>query len=53
MEEPLILMLLEEQKGDAFIQRFSFPETKIIEKQLSCFITYTNEEVHAYFTKGI
>jgi tRNA uridine 5-carboxymethylaminomethyl modification enzyme len=44
--------LLDEQKGDAFIQRFSFLETKIIEKQLSCYITYTNEEVHSILRKG-
>jgi tRNA uridine 5-carboxymethylaminomethyl modification enzyme len=44
--------LLEEQKGDAFIQRFSFLETKIIEKQLPCYITYTNEQVHAVLRRG-
>ncbi len=44
--------LLDEQKGDAFIQRFSFLETKIIERQLSCYITYTNENVHAVLRRG-
>ena len=44
--------LLEEQKGDTFIQRFSYLETKIIDKQLSCYITYTNEDVHAILRKG-
>lgn len=44
--------LLDEQKGDAFIQRFSYIETKIIDKQLSCYITYTNEDVHAILRKG-
>jgi tRNA uridine 5-carboxymethylaminomethyl modification enzyme len=44
--------VLEEQRGDSFIQRFSFTETEIIEKQLSCFITYTNEDVHAILRKG-
>jgi tRNA uridine 5-carboxymethylaminomethyl modification enzyme len=44
--------LLEEQRGDAFIQRFSFLETNIIDKQLSCYITYTNEDVHAILRKG-
>jgi tRNA uridine 5-carboxymethylaminomethyl modification enzyme len=44
--------ILDEQKGDAFIQRFSFIETKIIEKQLSCYITYTNEIVHNILRKG-
>lgn len=44
--------LLDEQKGDAFIQRFSYLETKIIDKQLSCYITYTNEKVHEILRKG-
>jgi tRNA uridine 5-carboxymethylaminomethyl modification enzyme len=44
--------ILDEQKGDAVIQRFSFIETKIIEKQLSCYITYTNENVHNILRKG-
>ncbi len=44
--------LLEEQKGDAFIQRFSYLETKIIDRQLSCYITYTNEDVHTILRKG-
>jgi tRNA uridine 5-carboxymethylaminomethyl modification enzyme len=44
--------LLEEQKGDAFIQRFSFLETRIIDKQLSCYITYTNEDVHNILRRG-
>jgi tRNA uridine 5-carboxymethylaminomethyl modification enzyme len=44
--------LLDEQKGDDFIQRFSFLETKIIDRQLSCYITYTNEEVHNILRKG-
>ncbi len=44
--------LLDEQKGDAFIQRFSYLETKIIDKQLSCYITYTNEKVHDILRKG-
>ena len=44
--------LLEEQKGDAFIQRFSYLETKIIDRQLSCYITYTNENVHNILRRG-
>jgi tRNA uridine 5-carboxymethylaminomethyl modification enzyme len=44
--------LLEEQKGDQEIKRFSFLETTLIEKQLSCFITYTNEKVHQILKKG-
>jgi len=36
-----------EQKGDENPQKFSFSdETKALEKQRSCFITYTNSEVH-------
>jgi len=44
--------VLEEQKGDPFIQRFSYTETKIIDRQLSCYITYTNEEVHNILRLG-
>jgi tRNA uridine 5-carboxymethylaminomethyl modification enzyme len=43
---------LEEQKGDADIRRFSFLKTPLPEKQLSCFITYTNEDVHDELRKG-
>jgi tRNA uridine 5-carboxymethylaminomethyl modification enzyme len=43
---------LEEQKGDERIQRFSFLETPIPEKQLSCYITYTNEDVHDILRTG-
>ena len=44
--------LMEEQKGDTDIRRFSYLETRLPEKQFSCFITYTNEEVHEEFRKG-
>ncbi|MCK5823167.1 MAG: tRNA uridine-5-carboxymethylaminomethyl(34) synthesis enzyme MnmG [Bacteroidales bacterium] len=38
---------MEEQKGDELPQNFSFLHTEpILEKQRSCFITYTNQEVH-------
>ncbi len=38
---------MEEQKGDAEPGKFSFlPRTKPLEKQLSCWITYTNPVVH-------
>jgi tRNA uridine 5-carboxymethylaminomethyl modification enzyme len=43
---------LEEQKGDSDLRRFSFLETKLPEKQLSCYITYTNEDVHNELRKG-
>jgi tRNA uridine 5-carboxymethylaminomethyl modification enzyme len=41
-----------EQKGDENIQRFSFLDIPLPEKQLSCFITYTNEYVHEVLRKG-
>jgi tRNA uridine 5-carboxymethylaminomethyl modification enzyme len=44
--------LMEEQHGDSDIRRFSYLETNIPEKQLSCFITYTNEEAHNELKKG-
>jgi tRNA uridine 5-carboxymethylaminomethyl modification enzyme len=44
--------ILEEQKGDKEIRRFSFLETTLPEKQLSCFITYTNKKVHNALKKG-
>ncbi len=38
---------MEEQKGDDEPGKFSFlPRTKTLEKQLSCWITYTNPVVH-------
>jgi len=43
---------LEEQKGDKDCRRFSYLKTKVPEKQLSCFITYTNKEVHNILKKG-
>lgn len=44
--------LLDEQKGDEEIRRFSFLETKLPERQLSCYITYTNESVHEILKEG-
>lgn len=42
-----------EQEGDANIQKFSFlPEIKSALKQKSCWITYTNEKVHAILEEG-
>jgi len=43
---------LEEQKGEENPGRFSFTETPILRNQLSCWITYTNENVHAVLRKG-
>ncbi len=44
--------VLEEQKGDEDIRRFSFLQTALPERQLSCFITYTNEAVHDVLRTG-
>ncbi len=44
--------ILEEQKGDTDIRRFSFLETDLPERQLSCYITYTNEETHNILRTG-
>jgi len=45
---------MEEQKGDSEIVGFSFLDTKRItpEKQLSCWITYTNDNVHEILKTG-
>ncbi|MFN9710412.1 MAG: tRNA uridine-5-carboxymethylaminomethyl(34) synthesis enzyme MnmG [Bacteroidota bacterium] len=45
---------MEEQKGDEKISGFSFSEINIIkaEEQRSCFITYTNNEVHEILKTG-
>jgi tRNA uridine 5-carboxymethylaminomethyl modification enzyme len=42
-----------EQKGDDEPEKFSFSrETSPVKNQMSCFITYTNEEVHNILKKG-
>lgn len=43
---------MEEQKGDTEPGKFSFANTRPPEKQLSCWITYTNNEVHDELRKG-
>jgi tRNA uridine 5-carboxymethylaminomethyl modification enzyme len=43
---------MEEQKGDSEITGFSFLPTQKPEKQLSCWITYTNEKVHDVLKTG-
>ena len=43
---------MEEQKGDALITGFSFIHTAKPKKQLSCWITYTNQEVHDILRSG-
>jgi len=42
----------EEQKGDDNYKCFSYLEKNKIEKQQSCFITYTSKEVHEILQKG-
>jgi len=42
----------EEQKGDENPGKFSFTDTKILKKQRSCFITYTNKKVHQLLEIG-
>jgi tRNA uridine 5-carboxymethylaminomethyl modification enzyme len=44
--------VMEEQKGDENPGKFSFTDTKPLKKQLSCWITYTNESVHKELEKG-
>lgn len=44
--------ILDEQKGDEHIRRFSFLNTEIPVRQLSCYITYTNTEVHEILRNG-
>jgi tRNA uridine 5-carboxymethylaminomethyl modification enzyme len=43
---------MEEQKGDPVISGFSFTDTIKPNKQLSCWITYTNKEVHEILQSG-
>lgn len=43
---------MEEQKGDELPGKFSFTNTKTLDKQLSCWITYTNESVHNELKDG-
>ena len=41
-----------EQPGDDIPEKFSFTETKLLKNQVSCWITYTSEEVHEELKKG-
>lgn len=43
---------MEEQKGDEIITGFSFLKTELPTKQRSCWITYTNKEVHEILKTG-
>ena len=44
---------MEEQKGDSDFHQFSYMEKKDILKQLPCWTTYTNKEVHETLKKGL
>lgn len=43
---------MEEQPGDEIPSKFSFTDTKPLNKQMSCWITYTNAAVHGELEKG-
>lgn len=43
---------MEEQKGDEKPGKFSFTDTEPLQEQRSCWITYTNDEVHFQLQKG-
>jgi tRNA uridine 5-carboxymethylaminomethyl modification enzyme len=43
---------MEEQPGDVDPGKFSYTSTKPLSKQVSCWITYTNEDVHSELQKG-
>lgn len=43
---------MEEQPGDEMPGKFSYSDTKPLIKQVSCWITYTNDDVHQELQKG-
>lgn len=43
---------MDEQPGDNNPSKFSFSNTEPLKKQVSCWITYTNESVHEALRKG-
>jgi tRNA uridine 5-carboxymethylaminomethyl modification enzyme len=43
---------MEEQPGDINPGKFSYTDTKPLRKQASCWITYTNENVHSELREG-
>ena len=43
---------MEEQKGDENPDKFSFTDTLPVEQQMSCWITYTNPQVHDVLRTG-
>ena len=44
--------VMEEQEGDATPRKFSYTDTPLLTKQRSCWITYTNENVHQTLRTG-
>jgi len=44
--------VMEEQPGDENPGKFSYSDTKPLDQQLSCWITYTNDAVHKELEKG-
>jgi len=44
--------VMEEQPGDEKPGKFSYSDTKPLDRQLSCWITYTNDAVHKELEKG-
>lgn len=44
--------VMEEQKGDENPSKFSFTNTQPLQKQKSCFVTYTSQHVHDELRKG-
>lgn len=43
---------MEEQPGDEIPGKFSYSNTSALKKQVSCWITYTNDDVHTELQKG-
>lgn len=43
---------MDEQKGDAEPKRFSFTDTPLLQKQRSCFLTYTTQKTHDILREG-
>ena len=46
------LSKMEEQKGDENPAKFSYLDTEPLKEQRSCWITYTNQEVHDVLKTG-
>lgn len=44
--------LMEEQEGDPEMGRFSYTDVQLPAKQMSCYITYTNDKVHEILKEG-